>query len=98
MIARGLGSVHGISAGMLHVSLPGAAIGDGVLVKSQRGSMHGTVSAINRAEITVTPHGAIAGMMPGDSVQSDSDAFLMTLGTGVLGRALDARGVPLDDG
>ncbi|MBC5829070.1 MAG: EscN/YscN/HrcN family type III secretion system ATPase [Candidatus Eremiobacteraeota bacterium] len=98
MIARGIGSVHGINAGVLHVSLPGAAIGDGVMVRSRDVTVHGTVSAINNAEITVTPHGAIAGIMPGDTVQSDPDAFMLALGTGVLGRVFDARGVPFDDG
>lgn len=98
MIARGIGSVHAISAGMLQVCLPGAAIGDGVLVRSRDVTVQGTVSAIDSALVTITPHGAIAGIMPGDSVQTDPAAFLLALGTGVLGRAFDARGTPFDQG
>lgn len=98
MIARGVGSVHGINAGVLHVSLPGAAIGDGVLVKSRSVTLQGTVTAINSAAVTVTPHGAIAGVMPGDAVQTDSASFMLALGTGALGRAFDARGTPVDAG
>lgn len=98
MIARGIGSVHTISAGMLHVSLPGAAIGDGVLIKSRDLTVHGTVSAIHSAEATIMPHGGIAGIMPGDRVQTDPAALLLALGTGILGRAFDARGTPFDHG
>ncbi len=83
---------------MLQVSLPGAALGDGVVVKSRDHLVRGTVSAISPGAATVTPHDAMAGIMPGDVVLRDPAALMLVLGTGALGRAFNPRGIPLDDG
>ncbi len=98
MIARGIGSVHAVSAGLLRVALPGAALGSGVVVTSEHRLVRGTITAVSGEGVTVTPHDAIAGVMPGDRVHSDPATFMLALGTGVLGRAFDARGIALDSG
>jgi type III secretion protein N (ATPase) len=97
MIGRPLGSVARAHGELLAVSLPGARIGDGVRVSGRLGRvLTGHVVSVDRAAAVVAPFGAPKGVAAGDRVERDPDALAVPLGIGMLGRALDAFGLPLD--
>ncbi len=96
MIGSPLGSVVGTRGELLAIALPGARVGDGVRVAGRLTTLSGHVVSVNRAEALVAPFGAPRGIAAGDRVEREPDALAMALGVGLLGRALDAFGFPLD--
>lgn len=95
MIARGI--VVGARGGLIEARLPGGRVGDGVAIASMP-SIGGTVCALNAQRALVAPHDAIAGIAYGTPVYTDVSARRTMLGTCAFGRAIDARGRPLDGG
>lgn len=93
MIGRPFGSVVRTHGDLLAVALPGVRVGDGVRVGS---TLTGQVVAVGRTEAIVATFGVSHGIAVGDRVERDPDALAAPLGTGILGRALDAFGFPLD--
>jgi FliI/YscN family ATPase len=89
------GVVERAEGGLLVARLPRAAIGDGVAIE---GGPTGEVRRIDGAHAHIAVHGAIEGIAAGTSVRADSSAQHAALGTCALGRAIDARGRPLDAG
>jgi len=78
-------------------ALPGARVGDGVLVRVGEGEpLAGEVAGIERGRVTISPYGSLAGVAVGDRVEVAPAALLAAVGFASLGRALDARGRPLD--
>ncbi len=99
MIARATGCVLRAMGETLLVALPGARVGDGVRVVLPRAApLAGEVVAVQRARATIAPFGPLAGVGVGDRVELDADGPVTPYGFGVLGRALDATGRPLDGG
>jgi type III secretion protein N (ATPase) len=97
MIGRPLGSVVRAHGDLLAVSLPGARVGDGVRIVRRLGApLTGHVVSVDRTEALVAPFGTPKGIAAGDRVERDSEALAVPLGCGILGRALDAFGSPLD--
>lgn len=96
MIAHGC--VVSAAGGVVEVRLPGAVIGGGVCVSSAYRRTHGTIVALRDRCAIVSVHGAIEGISPGDPVCTDVEATSMPLGIALLGRAIDARGEPIDGG
>jgi len=90
------GSVVSANAGRIAVSLPAAAVGNGVRIASARGSIGGVVTALADGLAIVAAHGAIDGIAAGDTVWNDPSALMMPLGTALLGRAIDASGSAID--
>ncbi len=95
MIARG--SVLSACGGLVQASIPAAELGAGVLVRTARGKVTGTVVALHDARADVMLHGDCEGVASGDPVLSDPRSVVMPLGTMLLGRALDPYGKPLDE-
>lgn len=91
MIARG--RVESTVGGMLVARLAGAAIGAYVRIGRH---LSGEIRRIDRGLAHIAPHGAIDGIGVGTDVCSDASAGRLALGTCALGRAIDARGNPLD--
>jgi type III secretion protein N (ATPase) len=79
-------------------ALPGARLGDGVRVVTRTGSIACRVAAVERSRVALVPFGSLRGAAVGDVVELDPHALSAVLGFGVLGRALDASGAPLDGG
>jgi FliI/YscN family ATPase len=79
-------------------ALPGARVGDGARVTTRGGSVACTVAAVERSRVALVPFGSLRGAAVGDCVELDPAALSCVLGFGVLGRALDACGAPLDGG
>ncbi|HEY9084342.1 MAG TPA: hypothetical protein VIN40_00155 [Candidatus Tyrphobacter sp.] len=87
------GFVERAEGGLLVARLPHAAIGDGVVIDS------GATGEVRRVEgplAHVAVHGSIEGIAAGASVRIDPSARYAVLGMCALGRAIDARGRPLD--
>ncbi len=92
------GTILGAASGLLQARIPGAAVGHGVCVRTANGEITGVVTALRDGYATVAAHDAIDGVRRGDVVCTDPAALTMPLGTMVLGRSFDARGMVLDGG
>lgn len=92
------GTIDGARSGLLDARLPGAAVGDGVRIVSGRGEITGVVTSLRGSHSIIAAHGNVDGIAAGDTAYIDPAALTMPLGTMLLGRSFDARGVALDDG
>jgi type III secretion protein N (ATPase) len=98
MKGRPAGCIVRALGGAAVAALPGARVGDGAKVLTASGSVACTVAAVERARVALVPFGSLRGAAVGDRVELDPAALECVLGFGVLGRALDACGAPLDGG
>lgn len=96
MTARG--SVISAGGGVIAAHLPRVSVGDGVRIARAGGDVAGVVTAVEQHRALIAAHDAVDGIGAGDAVWCDPAALAMPLGTMMLGRALDARGEPLDQG
>lgn len=78
--------------------MPGAAIGMGVALQSEPIACAGTICAIDGERAYLAVHGAVDGIVIGTRAVEDRSIDALPLGTCALGRAIDARGMPLDGG
>lgn len=95
MIARGV--VTGARGGLVEARLPGARVGDGVTIATDP-PIGGRVCALDAAHALIAAHGSITGIGYGSPVVADPSVGYAMLGACALGRAIDARGEPLDAG
>jgi FliI/YscN family ATPase len=86
------GRVERVERGSVVARLPRVAIGDAVCV----GGTSAEVRRVQRGCATLSLHGPLEGVACGADVVVDRAAAEMPLGTCLLGRAIDARGVPID--
>jgi FliI/YscN family ATPase len=96
MITRGC--VISASGGVIAAQLPAASVGEGVRIAGARGDIAGVVTALQHSHALIATHDAVDGIAAGDTVWCDPAALTMPLGTAMLGRAIDARGIALDEG
>jgi FliI/YscN family ATPase len=97
VIARGTGCVVRTLGETVVAALPGACVGAGVAIRTSAGaSLYGEIAAVERARVAIVPFGPLGGIAVGDRVALEPAALTVPLGFGVLGRALDATGAPLD--
>lgn len=92
MIARGV--VQSVRGGFLEASLPGASVGAYV----RADAVGGNVVAVDGDCAVIALHGDARDVRAGSAVALAPDARTAALGTCLLGRAVDARGTPLDGG
>lgn len=78
-------------------ALPGARVGDGILVRS-RGSrtIPGRVASIERGRAAIVPFESVDDVAVGDVVEVAPESLECVVGFGILGRGVDAFGRPLD--
>ena len=78
-------------------ALPAARVGDGVRVLS-RGprAIPARVATIERGRAAIVPFESVCDVAVGDVVEVAPEALESALGFGILGRAVDAFGQPLD--
>ena len=93
MIARG--TVSGVRGGLVEVRIPPPSVGAGVAIQTQP-PCFGTIRAIDRDRAFVAVHERTDRISVGTPVALDRAAESLPLGTCALGRAIDARAVPLD--
>lgn len=96
MIARGC--VISAAGDVVTASLPCAAVGQGVRIRSAHAAVAGVVTAVQNGRAVVAARGEIDGVAAGDEVRTDATAQTMPMGTALLGRCIDSRGVPMDGG
>lgn len=94
MIARACGAAVAVRGGLVEAELPYARVGDGVRI----GRLAARVVALQGARALLAPFEALGGVALGTPVAVSPEALAVPLGTPLLGRALDARGSPLDGG
>ena len=95
---RPVGKVVGVTGLMLRVTLPGARVGD-VLVVHRRGDpLSAEVVGFAEGEALVVPLGDLSGVGPDDLVESTGSGLEVGAGDALLGRVLDGLGRPIDGG
>jgi type III secretion protein N (ATPase) len=96
MIARGV--VLGARGGFVEAAIPGARVGDGVRIATVPEPTGGHVCTLDGVRVLVAVHAAIGGIARGTPIRTDPYVQTGPLGSCALGRAIDARGRPLDGG
>jgi type III secretion protein N (ATPase) len=95
---RPVGKVVGVTGLMLRVTLPGARVGD-VLVIHRRGApLEAEVVGFASGEALVVPLGELSGVGPDDVVESTGAGLEVAAGEALLGRVLNGLGRPIDGG
>lgn len=99
MIARRRGRVVGTLGETVAAVLPGAALGTGVrILPASAPPVGGEIAALEGSQVRILPFGSLAGIAVGDPVETAPAALALPLGCVLLGRAVDAAGLPLDGG
>ena len=93
---RGAGTVVRTQGAAVFAALPLARVGDGVRIRTRTGTVDGEVLSVERRGTAIAVFGGAHGIAVGDRVAVDPEALGCVTGFGALGRALDARGRPLD--
>lgn len=88
-------SVVGLS---LRAVLPGARVGDLVLVRRPGGPLPGEVVGFEGDEAVVMPLGELVGVGPDDEVEATGRRLSVRASDQMLGRVIDGLGRPLDGG
>ncbi len=95
---RPVGRVLAVTGLAVRVTLPGARVGDVVMIARRGSSLPAEVVGFDRGEVIVMPLGDLTGVGPDDSVESTGEALRVGAGDHLLGRVLDGLGRPVDGG
>jgi type III secretion protein N (ATPase) len=100
VIARAVGHVVRTHGETVVAVLPGARVGAGVRIVRPHvvEPLDAVVTSVERGRVRLSPFGSVAGIAVGDRVETDACAIATSAGFALLGRAIDAAGVPLDGG
>ena len=93
---RPVGKVVGVTGLMLRVTLPGARVGDVLIVHRRGGPLSAEVVGFADGEALVVPLGELSGVGPDDLVESTGSGPEIGAGEALLGRVLDGLGRPID--
>ena len=93
---RPVGKVVGVTGLMLRVTLPGARVGDVLIVHRRGEPLSGEVVGFADGHALVVPLGELAGVGPDDLVESTGSGLEIGAGPALLGRVLDGLGRPID--
>lgn len=94
--AQATGRVRGVTGLRLTAVLPGARIGDVVVVQRRGGPLLAEVVGFDEGVVVAVPLGDTAGVGTDDVVQSTGAPLEIRVGEGLLGRILDGLGRPID--
>jgi len=93
---RPVGSVVGVSGVLLRVTVPGARIGDLLMVRRRGEPLVAEVVGFDQGVALALPLGELSGVGPDDAVESTGGSLEVGAGPGLLGRVLDGLGRPID--
>ncbi len=93
---RPTGRVVGVTGLLVRVRVPGAKIGDLVVVRGRGGALPAEVVSFAEGEAMALPLGELSGIGPDDSVEALGGGLEVGVGPGLVGRVLDGLGRPLD--
>jgi flagellum-specific ATP synthase len=82
----------------LHLEVEGidAAVGDEVIVTTDRGELATETVAVREGALVCMPYGSTTGIRAGSPARATGAAPTIRVGDGLLGRVLDGLGRPLD--
>ncbi len=93
---RPLGKVRAVTGLAVRATLPGARIGDLVLLRRRGEPLGAEIVGFDAGEVVLMPLGELGGVAPDDVVESTGEPLGVAAGPGLLGRVLDGLGRPLD--
>jgi type III secretion protein N (ATPase) len=96
--AQATGRVRGVTGLRITAVLPGARIGDVVVVRRRGAPLLAEVIGLDEGVVVAIPLGDPSGIATDDAVESTGTPLEIRAGEGLLGRVLDGLGRPLDGG
>jgi type III secretion protein N (ATPase) len=93
-----VGRVCAVTGLSVRASLPGARIGDVVVIRRKGEPLPAEIVGFDAGEAVVLPLGALAGVGPDDPVESTGAPLEVRASEALLGRVVDGLGRPLDAG
>src|SRR5260221_437863 len=91
-----VGKVRAVTGLSVRASLPGARIGDVVVIRRKGDPLLAEIVGFDAGEAVGLPLGALSGVGPDDPGQSTGAPLEVRASDALLGRVLDGRGRPLD--
>src|SRR4051812_5236362 len=91
-----VGRVRAVTGLSLRASLPGARIGDVVVVRRKGEPLPGEIVGFDEGEAVILPLGSLSGVGPDDAVESTGAPLEVRASQALLGRVFDGLGRPLD--
>ena len=97
---RYMGKIEKIVGMTIEASGPACNIGDvcRIYSKDMTSFIRAEVVGFNKSNILLMPYTEIEGIGPGSIVDSTGDKLTVKAGPGLIGRIVDAAGMPLDGG
>ncbi|HVW30038.1 MAG TPA: FliI/YscN family ATPase [Polyangiaceae bacterium] len=96
--ARATGRVRGVTGLRITAVLPGARIGDVIVVRRRGTPLLAEVVGLEEGVVVAMPLGEPSGVAADDAVESTGAPLEIRAGDGLLGRVVDGLGRPLDGG
>jgi ATP synthase in type III secretion protein N len=93
---RPSGRVCAVTGLTVRLALPGARIGDVVLIRRRGEPLAAEIVGFDSGEALAIPLGELSGIGPDDVVESTGSPLEIAAGPELLGRVLDGLGRPLD--
>lgn len=92
------GRVRAVTGLSVRAILPGARIGDIVILKRRGEPLSGEIVGFDEGEAVIMPLGELRGVGPEDAVESTGAPLQVAASHALLGRIVDGLGRPLDGG
>jgi type III secretion protein N (ATPase) len=93
---RPVGRVVGVTGLLVRVRVPGAKMGDLVIVKGRGRELPAEIVSFTEGEAMALPLGELMGVGAGDAVEALGTGLEIGVGAGLVGRVLDGLGRPVD--
>jgi type III secretion protein N (ATPase) len=93
-----VGRVRAVTGLSVRASLPGARIGDVVVIRRKGDPLLAEIVGFDAGEAVVLPLGALSGVGPDDPVESTGAPLEVRASESLLGRVVDGLGRPIDAG
>ena len=93
---RPVGAVRAVTGLSVRVALPGARVGDVVVLRRRGDPLFAEVVGFDQGEAIAIPLGELSGVGPDDPVESTGAPLSIGAGPSLLGRVLDGLGRPVD--
>ncbi|MCS6902160.1 MAG: FliI/YscN family ATPase [Myxococcales bacterium] len=95
---QGVGQVRAVTGLALRALLPGARVGEVVVIRRVGEPLRGEIVGFVGEEVVVMPLGELTGVGPDDPVETTGHRLTVRASDGLLGRVLDGLGQPMDGG
>lgn len=93
---QGTGQVRSVTGLALRAQLPGARVGEVVVVHRIDGPLWGEIVGFDGEQVVIMPLGELMGVGPDDLVETTGKRLTVRTSEALLGRVLDGLGRPMD--